>query len=460
MPIVKAYIVPHPPLIIPDIGRGEEEKIQKTIDSYRKIAMEIAEIKPDTIILSSPHSTLYADYFHVSPGKSAKGDLSGFRAGHVKANVEYDIDLRDAIIDMAKSKKIQLGTSGEKDKNLDHGSMIPLYFIQKEYSNFKMIRISPSGFSLIDHYDVGKLIAQVIPDRLKVVWIASGDLSHKLKVDGPYGLSEEGLEFDKLMNKHIIDQDFTKLLELDHGFCRKAAECGLGSICMMLGLFDETKIDTEVLSYEGPFGVGYMVARISPMEEDESRNIGFKYHENLKTVLETKKGNEDEYVKLARESLEYYIINHRMMDIPENLGKDLIENRAGVFVSLHLEGRLRGCIGTISPVTSCVAEEIIQNAVSSGTRDYRFSKVRESELSRIDYSVDVLMPAEPITRKAELDVKRYGLIVRSGYKSGLLLPNIDGVDTIDEQIRISKMKAGIEDYEAFTMERFEVIRHK
>ena len=138
----------------------------------------------------------------------------------------------------------------------------------------------------------------------------------------------------------------------------------------------------------------------------------------------------------------------------------MYSNRAGVFVSLKEEGRLRGCIGTIAPVRASIAEEIIENAISAATKDPRFQAVEPEELDRLIYSVDVLGETEEISSEAELDVKRYGVVVSRGYKRGLLLPNLDGVDTVDEQVTIAKRKAGIpEDAEDIRLERFEVVRH-
>ena len=139
----------------------------------------------------------------------------------------------------------------------------------------------------------------------------------------------------------------------------------------------------------------------------------------------------------------------------------MLESRAGVFVSIYRHGQLRGCIGTIEPVTSCVAEEIMRNAISSGTEDPRFDSVRESELDDLVYSVDVLMKPEPVQSISELDVKRYGVIVSKGFRRGLLLPNLDGVNDVETQLRIAKQKAGIRaDDDDVTIERFEVVRHK
>lgn len=169
---------------------------------------------------------------------------------------------------------------------------------------------------------------------------------------------------------------------------------------------------------------------------------------------------EDDYVKLARETLETYILKDKRITIPGWLPSDFLKKRAGVFVTIKKYGELRGCIGTISPTEQNIAEEIINNAISSGIRDPRFEKVQKEELSELVYSVDVLGEAEKIHSLDELDVKRYGVILTSGFKRGLLLPDLEGVETPEKQVEISLQKAGIRKYEDYEMERFEVIRHR
>jgi AmmeMemoRadiSam system protein A len=138
----------------------------------------------------------------------------------------------------------------------------------------------------------------------------------------------------------------------------------------------------------------------------------------------------------------------------------MTKKKAGVFVSLKKHGELRGCIGTIAPVTDSIAEEIIRNAVSACAEDPRFDPVSKDELDELVYSVDLLSPAEPIPSADMLDPVKYGVIVTSGHKRGLLLPNLEGVDTIEQQIEIAMRKAGIHKNESYTLERFEVVRHK
>jgi AmmeMemoRadiSam system protein A len=163
-------------------------------------------------------------------------------------------------------------------------------------------------------------------------------------------------------------------------------------------------------------------------------------------------------VELAKETVESYIREGKKPQ-PKELTPEMRE-RAGVFVSLHEHGQLRGCIGTFEPTQDNVAEEIIANAISSSTRDPRFPPVNESELDDLEYSVDILTKPEPVTDINQLDCKKYGVIVESGWKRGLLLPDLEGVDSVEEQIAICRLKAGISASEPIKLYRFQVRRFK
>ena len=165
------------------------------------------------------------------------------------------------------------------------------------------------------------------------------------------------------------------------------------------------------------------------------------------------------HAKLARLTIEEYIRNGRMIDVPDDIPSELIENRAGVFVTLHKYGNLRGCIGTFIPTQKNIAEEIIRNAIAAATEDPRFPPVTEDELPELEISVDVLSEPEEVEDIEELNPKKYGIIVESGFKRGLLLPDIESVDTVDEQIEITKRKAGIYPGEPIKIYKFTVTRH-
>ncbi len=460
MSISSAFIVPHPPIILPEVGRGEEKKIIETTRAYKDIARSIAALKPETIILTTPHSVLYTDYFHISPGKSAKGDLTKFGVKNVSINVEYDEEFTKKLSENAEKAEIPAGTLGERDKSIDHGTMIPLYFINQVYTDYKLVRIGLSGLTPLEHYRFGKLITQTVEQLgRKAVFIASGDLSHRLLAEGPYGFTPEGPEFDRLVTEAMGNGEFLSFLTADVSICEAAGECGLRSFIIMAGALDGKAVKSKLLSYEGTFGVGYAVASFDITGDDESRHFDKIYEKMEQEKLNEIKTQEDAYVRLARLSLESFVKEGKRVKLPQNLPPEMLNRKAGAFVSLKKHGHLRGCIGTISPTTGSVAEEVLRNAICAGTEDPRFSPVTEGELAELVYSVDILSAPEPIESKDELDVIKYGVIVTSGHRRGLLLPNLEGVDTPEQQISIALQKAGIRPDQPYTLERFEVVRH-
>lgn len=460
MAMLGAIMVPHPPLIIPEVGRGQERGIQATIQAYHEAARRLASWKPDTVVVLSPHSVMYADYFHISPGRGAQGNFGAFRAPQVEIKVQYDTEFVDILSHKAAGCGVSAGTLGERDSSLDHGTMIPLWFLNQYYEGYQTVRIGLSGLPFSQHYKLGQCIqktAELLERRIAV--IASGDLSHKLKVDGPYGFQAEGPVYDEKVMDIMGAGDFGRLFDLSEDFCAKAAECGQRSFVIMAGALDCLAVKAESLSYEGPFGVGYGVCVYEAEGAEPQRDFLRQYEERVCAQAARRKEAEDAYVRLARQTIETYIRTGKKISVPDGLPDEMYANRAGVFVSLKEEGALRGCIGTIGPVRNSIAEEIIENAVSASTKDPRFHAVRADELERLEYSVDVLSPAEIIASEEELDVRRYGVIVTRGSRRGLLLPNLEGVDTVQEQVAIAKRKAGIAADEDVQLERFEVVRH-
>ena len=461
MSIVTAFTVPHPPIILPEVGQGEEQKIASTISAYRTAMSRAAQFRPETVVLTSPHSVMYGDYFHISPGRHARGTFAQFRAPQVRMEADYDTDFVAALERRCGGCGIPAGTLGEQSPDLDHGTMIPLRFLNEFYTGYRLVRIGLSGLSPLKHYRLGQCIAQTAEELgRRTVFLASGDLSHKLREDGPYGFAPEGPEFDRLAIAALGKGDFLALLQMDPDFCENAAECGLRSFWILSGALDRKAVKSELLSYEGPFGVGYGVAAFEAAGPDENRNFGEQLERLERERLASRKAAEDPLVRLARLSLETYVKNGRRIGLPEGLPVELTKSRAGAFVSLKEGGQLRGCIGTIYPTRACLGEEILYNAVSAGTEDPRFPPVAEKELGNLVYSVDVLGTPEPIASPEELNPKKYGVIVENGTRRGLLLPDLAGVDTPDRQIAIARQKAGIEPEEPVKLWRFEVVRHR
>ena len=453
-------MVPHPPMIVPAVGCGSEKQITETTKAYEQAAKEIAALNPETIIITSPHSVMYSDYFHISPGRRAKGSFSDFRAGQVGFAEEYDEDLVNEICRLAAEQQFPAGTLGERDARLDHGTMVPLWFIRQKYDGFRIVRIGLSGLSLIDHYHMGMIIKEAVAQTgRRVVFVASGDLSHKLQTYGPYGFAPEGPEYDDRIMDVCSRAAFGELLKFDETFCEKAAECGHRSFVIMAGALDGMSVKAKVLSHQDVTGVGYGICTFYPEGEDKDRCFLDRYLAETEEKLAERADNSDEYVRLARKSLETYVRSRKTISVPGGLPEEMLKTRAGAFVSIHKHGKLRGCIGTISPAEGNIAQEIIHNAISAATKDPRFDPVTEDELKWLEINVDVLGKPERISSVKELDVKRYGVIVSCGFKRGLLLPDLDGVDTPEQQVAIAMKKGGIRENDHYTLERFEVVRH-
>lgn len=449
------YVVPHPPIIIPEIGRGEEEKAKNTISAMKKVASEIKELAPNTIIVITPHGPLIRDAIAITDLKSVKGDFAGFGHKEIFMSAEVDTEMTENIIDQSFRSGIPVVQITEKamrgyeiSGQLDHGTMVPLYYINKEYSNYKLVHITYGLLEKEDLYSFGVAVQKAVEEsRGDAVVIGSGDLSHRLSKTGPYSYSPQGAIFDEKIVSLLEKVDKDSIFNLDSELIEQAGECGLRTFYILLGSMKDCNIESgEVLSYEGPYGVGYGVIRFVKNRESYSGEIG-----------ETSQ-RESEYVKLARESLLHYLNHNKEMKIPEWISESLKKSKRGVFVSYKKKGQLRGCIGTIYPVTENVATEIIRNSIEAGIYDPRFNSITLDELDDLEVSVDELSEPEKAS-KEELDPKRYGVIVSSGMKRGLLLPDLEGVETAEQQLSIALQKAGIrsEDYE---IERFEVIRHR
>ena len=466
--VLGAAVYPHPPIIMEEIGRGEEIKAKSTVEGAKALSNYIKDKAPTTIILITPHGPLFSDAIAISIGKNLYGDFGNFGFKEISFEFENNQQLVKAIINKSLKEDIKIAGVDKTlarryriENKLDHGTLVPLYFVDKVYKDFKLVHITYGLLPPIDLYKFGQCIKKAVLDSDEdIILIASGDLSHKLTSEGPYTYSPYGRVFDETIVNIIREGKMEDIISFDLELAERAGECGLRSFMIMAGVLDKYQIESEILSYEGPFGVGYCTAKLDVIGEDSStRNLLEVLEDKERKRIEDIRKNESPYVRLARQSLEHYINTGKYLDIPPHTPEDLLNSRKGVFVTLKKDGTLRGCIGTIQPVRENIALEIIRNAVSAGTEDPRFEEVTKEELDSIIYSVDILFEPEKINSKDELDVEKYGVIVSSGFRRGLLLPNIEGIDTVDEQVNIALRKANISPHEEYSMERFRVERY-
>lgn len=262
------FLLPHPPILVPAVGQNREAEASVTVDAYRKIAHMIAEIQPDTLVILSPHAPLYRDYVYVYNGKKLSGSFSQFGASEPVMDFTQDSELRSLIISQLDDAGIPAGSlekahakTPETGKDLDHGVLVPLHFIQEAYSTFSIVVLASGAFNTENQYVMGTCLRKAIElSGRSVCVIASGDLSHKVNVKSPYGAVKEGSIFDGAITEALRTSDIPALMSADPDFREKAAECGYGSIVILCGAFDGIKVTTSMISYEAPFGIGYCVA--------------------------------------------------------------------------------------------------------------------------------------------------------------------------------------------------------
>ncbi len=434
-PLIGAAFAPHPPIIIPEVGRGKEQEASKTIEGMQQLAEKTARMAPDTLVVLTPHSNTRS-VLTIASNHYWNGNLSQFGCTDVQLTIQSNTSLVNKITE-------EIGLS-RTNLEMDHGTLVPLYYIQKEHNAFNIVLIGVGPYHSDALLSVSRNLGALLRKQdEKILILASGDLSHRLKQDGPYGLHPSGPMFDELVVKAFREKDLDQLKNIEPKIRENAAECGLNPFLAANEMMQGSYGEIELLSYEGPFGVGYLTAFIH-CEQVENHP----------------------YVQVAREAICQYVTTGKEIDPERNLTeiveknwlKENLKKQAGTFVSLHLNGNLRGSIGTIMPAYQNLIDEIIQNAIAAATKDPRFPAIQPEELSDLSVKVDVLGEMEAVESTDDLDPEKYGVMVESSYKRGVLLPDLDGIDTVVKQLEIAKQKAGIRQDEDMTVYRFQVRR--
>jgi len=451
---VFGVIAPHPPIFVESVGQAERHKADASLSALATASDAIASYQPETLIVMSPHAPVVYDTFLVDTSEVMEGSLAGF-GDNRSMRWEVDSHLARALVTAADSAGIPVAPRDADARLqpgwLDHATIVPLSFLDPAHQ-FKIVVLSLSYLSLATHHQLGAVIRQTAESLgRKVVFVASGDCSHRLTPQAGAGYSPRGQEFDDALVDLVRTGRLAELRKIDSDLSEAAGECGLRSFVTLGGFAGAEPVPTRLLAYEGPWGVGYLTALVGDgalMSADQGA-------ETDTSTVET--APESEIVSLARTTLDAALHDEPLP--PPILTDPTYPRRAGAFVSLHRGGRLRGCIGTISPTKPTLGEEVAHNVLEAAFEDPRFEPLTAEEFGDLEMSVDVLHPAEPATIE-ELDPKRFGVIVTAGYRRGLLLPDLDGVDDTATQLEIALQKAGILPDEDFSIERFRVDRFR
>ena len=346
--------------------------------------------------------------------------------------------LGEVAVDEEIAKKILAASRFLREDHVahlqEHAVEVQLPFLQYFKPDIRIVPIILASAEVEVYQEIGKAIARAIGEvGREVVIIASGDMTH-------YEPQEVAERKDRQGIEAMLRLDEVELL-------KRVREKGISmcayapAACMIAAAKELGAREAELVRYQTS----------GDTSGDYAAVVGYAGIIIMRGVMSP-------IAKLAKDVVEKYVSEGKRLR-PKALAPEM-EGKAGVFVSIHKGQALRGCIGTFEPAESSIAEEIVSNAISSATRDPRFMPIRVDELSALNYSVDVLTTPEPVESKDQLDPKRYGVIVEAGWRRGLLLPDLEGVDTADEQIDICRQKAGIAPDEPVNLYRFEVKRYK
>lgn len=454
MSLLACFVTPHPPVIVREVGGDRLDDVRHTVDAMERLTAEAAVLDPEVIVVVSPHAPLEMDRMGVSAATAYAGDFGLFGAPQCRVSAEGDPALARDIVRRSREAGVPVRALHEdREAELDHGSLVPLWFLTAALP--RPPRVLVLSFSYLDreaHVAFGRVAGEALrAGGRRAIFVASGDLSHRLLPGAPAGYTPVAVDFDRMVAEALADGDLGALADIPRDLAREAGECGLRSLFVLSGVLENVAWRPRLLSYEGPFGVGYLVGAVDLEGPTGSATPA---------VPELDIAHEDPLVVLARAAVEEYVLNGRAVE--PHLPEPVVPQRAGVFVSLHMPGgALRGCIGTFGPTRPTLADEIATNAVSAAVGDPRFPPVTAEELAGLRVAVDVLGEPEEVEGIEQLDPARYGIIVRTDDgRQALLLPDLEGVDSADHQLRITCRKGNIDPVrDTYRIYRFEVDRH-
>ena len=497
-PIVFAGLMPHAPVLVPGVGGDRLVDVAATVRAMATVARRAVAAQPGTLVLVSPHSPRRPGTFGLWRTPRLRGSLERFGSLDDRVDLPFDRDFADQLEKEAARRGLQTWHIG--DKSLDHGAVVPLcYLVAAGWKGPTVIlSLNYPGEGGLE--ELGEAIAAVAQERQRrTAIIASGDMSHRLTPAAPCGFHADGRRFDETLIALLRQGAYREVARIDSDLEETAAEDAADSCRIAVTAAGYRTEGHEVLSYEGPFGVGYGVAvlfeavsagksvaesDLSGSHERESLDRPFRQAQGSEPVeglgtLSSSNGRvevADSTRSRSRppETLPQSAVLARFSDLPVVARRAVeaalgpgpknppfqaegeLTRRQSVFVTLHTKnGKLRGCIGSLAPTEKDLVWETWRFAVAAASHDYRFKPVTAAELPQMRFSVTVLGELEPVPSPEELDPAIYGVVVTAADgRKGVLLPDIAGIDSVAEQLAIARDKAGIGSAEPVELQRF------
>lgn len=431
----------HAPVVVPAVVGARGAACAQSTAAMREAARRIVARGPEVVVVVSPHTPRVAGGFTVIGGARVKGDFAEFGAPEVAVDLPAAATARELIRDEAAERGVRVDEIGVP--RLDHGALVPLTFlVEAGWRGPTVVLGLPRAADAHAMIAVGGAIARASAAE-RWALVASGDCSHRLTPGAPAGFHPEAARFDAVLADLVARGDDQHLAALDDGLRRLAAEDVVESVLVAAGATGLKARGREVLSYEGPYGVGYLVAVLDDELAAERTDVLLDIAEDaLRARLEGR----------ARAVFPPLFAASAASGVPGEPGEPV----SGCFVTWRRgDGELRGCVGKMS-LAAPLGETVAELAVTAAQADPRFPPVDAAELDELEAEVSLLGPPEPVASAAELDPAVWGVEVQSGWRRGVLLPGIEGVDTVDEQLNIALWKAGIRPGEPYTLQKFKV----
>jgi AmmeMemoRadiSam system protein A len=443
---VCAVLMPHAPILVPQVGGGRGGAAQASGRAMREAAARLIGFQPESLVLISPHSPRQPRAFGLWAGERLHGSFARFNAPGAQVSLPNDTSLARQIVTEAGQRG--LATWMIRGQSLDHGALVPLWFLAQAGWAGPTVVLSLMDLAEGGLEELGKAItAAARASHRRIAIVASGDMSHRLAADAPCGFHPDAHQFDESFIGFIRDGDYHAIASITPALRQLAAEDAVDSTLVAAAAVDWRPAGHKLLNYEAPFGVGYGVAILFAADSAPA--------DPLPPAGVTSRTG-DILPALARQSVAAAL--RGSSELPPAACAEYLSARRGVFVTLHERGgRLRGCAGTILPACANILAETWRSARLAALQDSRFSPVQARELPNLHFDVSVLHSMETISSAAELDPARYGVVVSTADgRRALLLPGIAEITTSEQQVGFARKKGWIGPREPVLLQRFQV----
>jgi AmmeMemoRadiSam system protein A len=442
-PVTLAVLMPHAPILVPSVGKDRLPEVDSSVRAMREISREVVRTEPATIVLISPHTPRQPMAFPAWAQERVRGTFAPFGAPGEVVDLPVDAEFLQKLSAIApRSGATVQGMHGDA---LDHGALVPLWFLHEAGWRGPVVILGLNWPGAGGLRALGQAIAATAKETgRKIAIVASGDMSHRLIPGAPAGYEPSAKQFDQTFVETLRRRAYRDVDRIDPGLQNRAAEDVVDSTVVALSAVDWASDGGRVLSYEGPFGVGYTVAILYSADADCSHMPS----------------DAADLPRIARRSVDSAF--HQGVAVPPAPVSDYLRQKAGVFVTIRTRGgALRGCVGTLHPPASPnIVEETWRNAQLAAFRDARFRPVDAMELHNLRFGISVLHSFEEVSSPSELDPARFGVIVKAADgRQATLLPGIAGIDTRERQMAAVCEKAGIDPAGSLFIVRYQVDKY-